>query len=1015
MDLTDESQPFGDLLRRHRILAGMSQEELAEKARLSARAISDLERGVKRTPRRDTVQLLVEALGLSGEPKRVFVTAAREPAARRSPKAASRPQDTAEGAPTYPPRSVQPIGGFLGAVPESPLIGREAEFSAILESAEAAMQGSGRLLAVAGEPGVGKTRLSQEAALACRGRGFVVSTGRCYEPHRSVPYYPFLEALSSLYGAAQDVVRAQIPTRWPHMMRLLPEGPVDALSATSVNPQEEQQRLFWAVTGFLQAIAETAPVALLLDDLHWADDASLELLQHMARHTRAHRVLLLGAYRDVEIGRQHPLGRALHDLEREHLVEHVPVRQLGRQGTAKMISHRLGQELSNDFTELVYSHTDGHPLFVQEVLRALVERGDVYRRDSRWESRAISEIGVPESARATIADRASRLSEPAQEALRQASVLGQSFDFEDLQVMAEYSEDELEAALEEALAAGLVYESGDGYVFNHALTQQALYTELPKRRRRRLHLAAGETLERLAEPTRHRRAAEISWHFREGGSPKQALPYALLAGDISVSTYAPAETESHYQAALELARELEDRDSEAYALEKLGWLMWITARFDACSEALNRAASLYWDAGDAEGEMRAVALLGMVHFTSAPLEGASRIRALLDRLGPREPSASLVSLYSSLSMNLVIAGRYREALEAVRNAYEVAQALGDERLLASMETMRGTAIGLMGRLAEGRKLLDERLSVAEADNDYWGQLSAAHYLGKLTMAKGDFDAASHYFGRTLELAERLGAQSRISAETSNLSEVLFYLGNWEQARSHAERAVELARAASSGLTASYFQHADVFRRLGMILAAMGEWEDAAPYLEESVTLAAKIPYPEAVRSGHSVLAEQELLQEKPEEALARLEPLVEHSDPEELGKVRLLPYLAWAYLEVGDDARAEEVVLKGLERARALGHGLALVELLRVYGMVLARRHNWDDAERGFGEAVSVARVIRYPYAEARALYEWGSMYIGRPDTKQGRDRLVAAYEIFRSLGAQPYTDLTEKGMTAVS
>jgi tetratricopeptide (TPR) repeat protein/transcriptional regulator with XRE-family HTH domain len=1015
-----ESQAFGDLLRRHRVLAGMSQEELAERAHLSARAISDLERGVKRTPRRDTVQLLVEALGLSGDARAAFVTAAREPAARRSPKQASQPQHAVDNAPRYPhgrvppPTTLQapaPAGGFLGAVPESPLIGREAEFSAIMAAVEAVVKGSGRLLAVAGEPGVGKTRLSQEATLACRGRGFVVATGRCYEPHQSVPYYPFLEALSSLHGAAPDPVREQISTRWPHMMRLLPEGPGGALPATTASPQEEQQRLFWAVTGFVEAISDTSPVALLLDDLHWADDASLKLLQHLARHTRAHRVLLLGTYRDVEVGHQHRLGRALRDLEREHLVERIPVRRLGQEGTASLIADRIGQDLSDGFAELVYRHTDGNPLFVQEVLRALIERGDVYRREGHWESRGIAEIGVPESVRATIADRASRLSEGAQQALREASVLGQAFDFEDLQAVANVSEDELEAALEEALAAGLVYESGDAYLFNHALTQQALYAELPKRRRRRLHLGAGEALERLVEPIRRRRAAELAWHFREGGTPQRALPYALLAGDYAASVYAPAEAERHYRTSLALARALEDRDGEARALEKLGWLMWMTARFDSCLDALEQSARLYRDADDVEGEMRAVGLLGMVHFTYAPLEGTERIRALLDRLATDEPSMPLVSLYSSLSANLIVAGRYREALDAAQSATEIARRLGDERTLAWVETMRGTALGMLGQLEEACRVLEERLTLAEVSNDYWGQLSAAHYLGKLSVAQGDFDAALHYHGRALELAEQLGARSRISAETSNLSEVLFYLGDWARARSQAERAVKIARSASSGLTASYFQYADVLRRLGMIRAAVGEWEKALPCLEESIILAEQVPYPEAVRTGQGILAEQELLRGEPGAALARLEPLVDRSYPEELGTVRLLPYLSWAYLELEDADHAEEVVLEGIERARAQGHKLALVELLKVGGMVLASQRRWDEAERAFEEAVSVARSVRYPYAEARALYEWGLMHVGKSDPKQGRHQLEKAAEIFRELDSRPYSELAQKAL----
>jgi tetratricopeptide (TPR) repeat protein len=764
------------------------------------------------------------------------------------------------------------------------------------------------------------------------------------------------------------------------------------------------------VAGFLQATSETAPVALLLDDLHWADDASLGLLQHLARHTRAHRVLLLGTYRDVEVERGHSLAKTLGGLEREHLVEHVPLRRLGQEGTAGLIADTLRQDPPDGLAWLVHRRTDGNPLFVQEVLRDLIERGDVYRREGRWESRKIEDTGVPESVRSTIADRASRLGERAQGALRGASVLGQAFEFEDLRAMTGLPEDELEAALEEALAAGLVHESGDeGYVFNHALTQQALYAELPRRRRRRLHLAAAEALERSAGPAR--RAAELAWHFREGGAADRALPYALVAGDQAVSAYAPADAERLYRAALELARSLDDKDAEARALEKLGWLMWTTARFDPCRNALEQAVRLYREVGDAEGEMRAEAQFGMLHFTSAPLEGAERIRALLDRLATAEPSVVLAKLYSSLSMNLIVAGRYREALEAVHRVADIADKLEDKGTLEQAQTMRGPALGLMGRLEDGRRALEKRLSLAEATDDYWGQLSAAHYLGRLSASQGDFDAALRYFGRTLELAERLGARSRVAAETSNLSEVLFYLGDWEGARGHAERAVGIARSESSGLKAPYFQYADVFRRLGMVDAATGRWDDALPLLEESVVLAEGIPYPEAVRSGQAILAEGDLLRGEPGAALARLEPLVARSDPEELGAVRLLPYLAWARLELGDADRAEKAALGGVDRARSQGHTLALVDLLRVLGMTRSRRRGRDEAQRAFGEAVSTARAMGHRYAEARALYEWGLADAGVPEGGQGRDRLEEAARMFRALGSRPYAELAQNAL----
>lgn len=1034
--LSHDDQAFGDLLRRHRVFAGMSQEELAARAGLSARAISDLERGVKRVPRRDTVQLLVEALQLSGEVRAAFVHAAREPAARPHPVpraeniSATSTDNTSTGLtvaqPSAPQRGIStpqaalPIGGFLGARPEHALIGRQGDVATALADVEAVMSGAGRLMVIAGEPGVGKTRLAQETMLACRDRGFLVATGRCYEPHRAVSYYPFLEALSALHAATPEPMREEIPVRWPALPRLLPTLYALPAPAAGASPREEQQRLFWAVTTYVQALADTAPVALLLDDLHWADDASLALIQHLARHTRVHRVLLLCTYRDVEVGRQHPLGKALRDLEREHLVNRISVRRLGTDDTTHLIAARMGQDISDDFTRLIHRHTDGNPLFVQEVLRALVERGDVYRRDGRWERKEIAAIEVPESVRATIADRVSRLSEPAQETLRDASVLGQTFTFADVLEMHamgkwERSEEELDAALEEAQAAGLVQENRDGYLFNHALTQQTLYTELPSRRRRRLHVAAGEALERLPERTRQPRAGELAWHFREGEAPERALPYALLAGDYARSLYATGEAEREYRIALNLAVALGDRAHEARALEQLGWLMWLLARLDASAEILEHAAPKYRALEDVEGEMRTVGLLGMVYFTVAPHEGVQRITALLERLGQQgqKPSKPLASLYASLAMNLLISGRYLETVGAAERAEEIADTLGDTRMRIWAETTRGPALGMMGRLAEARRVGEEALLVAKATDDYFGQLSAVHYLGAIRVAEGDFAAAMDYYSSALELAERLGAQSRISAETANIAEALFYQGEWKRAHDLAERALEIARAASSGRTAGYFQYANVFRQVAMIRAAEGAWPQARPLLEESIALAEQLPYLEALRISQGILAEHEIESGHPDAALARLEPLIEAADPGEMGIMRLLPSFAQARAVLGDVADADRILAEGIQRATAQQHLFALVDLLRAHGTILGMQgqDRLEEAEHACDEAIALARRLRYPYAEGRALYTLGCLHGSAQRRQEAQERLAAALAIFRRLGARSDAERAEKAL----
>lgn len=455
------SRTFASLLKRHRDAAGLTQEELAGRAGLGVRTISNLERGVNKAPYRTTIRRLADVLELSGEDRTELAACARHPAEQPS-----RGERT-------------PIeGGFLGAVPTARLVARREELGRVLDALKAAEGGSGRLVLLAGEPGIGKTRLAQEASVHAWERHFLVATGRCYEAQSGVPFYPFLEALSTLHEEAPPGVREAIPERWPYLARLLPDHFPSQTGATSES-QEESQRLLRAVTGFVREISAGSPVVLFLDDLHCVDGASLDLLAHLSRHTRGDRVLLVGTYRDVDVGSRHPLRKAVRELSREQLIEKIDVHRLGRVATAALMSDRLdGTEVSEELAGLVYGYTEGNPFYTVEVLNALIERGDLSRWEGRWIRKEIEDLTAPESVSEAISERVTRLQPKTQQALEEASVLGQAFGFEDLMAVAGLGEAEVEEALEEAGASGLVRAAREGYTFNHALTQQTLYAGL---------------------------------------------------------------------------------------------------------------------------------------------------------------------------------------------------------------------------------------------------------------------------------------------------------------------------------------------------------------------------------------------------------------------------------------------------------------------------------------------------------------------------------------------------------
>ncbi len=933
---------------------------------------------------------------------------------------------------TEPPRE-PPIGSYLGALPDGPLVAREAELAQLLATLDAVAAGEGRLILLSGEPGVGKTRLAQEVTLLARNRGFLVAAGCCYEPQGAVAYYPFLEALTHAYAAAPATIRADLPRRWAGVSRLLPDQDV-GVAAASAGPasgggRDDQQRLFWQVTGFLQALAGRRPVALLLDDLHWADSASLDLLQHLARHTPQHRILLVGTYRDVEVNRHHPLEHALRDLGREKLVKRINVRRLSQAESRTLIALTLGeQDVSEEFAQFLYGCTEGNPFFTQEIVRALVDRGDVYQKNGQWDRKAIEVIELPEIIRSVIGQRLSHQTTETQQVLRAASVLGQMFSFQDLAAMSGRTEDALEAALDAAIEAGLAHEvERDRFRFHHALFQQALYRELPARKKRRLHRAAGEALEKLPERKRAGRVAELAYHFLAADEGARALPYALQAGDQAEALYAHSEAEQHYRTAIELAREIGDQAREAEALEKLATVLVLMTHYDEALELSERALELYHAAGDVEGECRAVWQLCWSYYSlSRPGQVIARLEFLLGDLRARGLSvAGQARLHQVLARLLQARGRVTEeggaavadqlhALAVVEQAIDLAQEAKDDEILARALQVRGESLIALGRPEDAMRAWEAVVAPAEAA----GLLSlAGHALAStqyVYQCRGEFDPGQRCIERAVALVERSGNPSAIAHVVGNRGEQAYYSGDWAQARADFERAIATMRAVEISLTYSFPP-----LLLGLLCLVEGQEERAAAYLAEPLALAEREHDLQALRYAHGTLAERDLLNGNPQAACARLEPLLDRPGLQEPQVLFVLPQHAWSYLELGVQAQDESLIaradaLAAESRARAIAaqHRLFLVDALRVQAMARIQQARWQEAVDALEESIALCRDMRYPYAEAKALYVYGQLHAAKGEPERAREKYLAALAICERLGEGLYRPHIERALT---
>lgn len=911
-------------------------------------------------------------------------------------------------------------GGFLGSLPEGPLAARAVERARLDALVETVAQKHGRMVALMGEPGIGKTRLAQEVTLLAHERGFWIASGRCFEPQSSVAYYPFLEALSAVWNLTPEPLRAEVPRQWPEVVRLLPSQEAlqsQASIATSIGGRDDQQRLFWQVSDFLRAVAEKRPLALFLDDVHWADGASIGLMQHLAQHLRDRPILLLITVRDAEVERGHPLAAMFLDLGRQQLVERVHLVPLPEEGARSLVALTLGidaGEAPKDFVELLHQRTEGNPFFMYEILHALAERGHGVWLNGAWNPKILDDLKVPETVRAAVLQRIAHLGSTTQEMLREASILGQAFTFGDLVRMGDHEEGEVESALEEALAAVLIRETGpEDYSFSHALTQQALYEELHGRKRTRLHRAAAAAIERLSEQTRRRRAAEIAYHLEQAGERALALPYELLAGDQAREVFANAEAERCYRTALYAATELGETAFEADALERLGWLyLWGLGEVGRASEVLEPSLRSYRMVGDGVGEHRVGIQLARAYARCGrPEAGLELALSLLDRFPRDHLSAEQRVLrarsYSALADIYYHRSSYREQLAAAEQAIALWQEIGELRSLADAMTTHAMALRQLGRHEDGVVELERIVALADEAGVTFFTVHAWHHLAYAFEQSGQMEKAASAIAQAQNLAERLGVLHYKALIPFRWGLQAYYRGDWQAARESYDKARNLFKQAKPMTISAYGPLGE-----GQIRLVSGAVADGMSTLRETMELAQQTTFGLVLYRAVREMAEAELALGHGDAARVLLDPHVH--DPvrrEENDIIPLLPLAAWACLQIGDEVQAEALLKLAEPQARGQHHALALLDVLRIRGLLRAMQGCWDEAIGDLEESRTLARAMPFPYAEAKALYMLGQSHSARGDSELAREMYEQADAILDRLGEGLYLPLVRQAL----
>ena len=871
------------------------------------------------------------------------------------------------------------------------------------------------MMLLGGEPGVGKTRLAEQILDVGSRHRCLPLTGRCYEIEGAEPFIPFVELMEQCVERLPAAeVRDVLGDSAPEVARLLPglrSRFPDIPQPLEMPPEQQRRFLFKSVTDFFGRAAHTRALVVLLDDLHWADESTLLLLQHLAPHVEQMPLLLLGTYRDVELDLQRPFAQVLETLIRQRLAKRITIRRLPEAGVREMLVALGGPSPPPALVESIFAGTEGNPFFVEEVFHHLVEEGVLFSKQEPGVWRAdlgVDDLQVPEGVRLVLARRLQRVAEETRRVLTSAAVVGRSFNFALLEGLGDVPGDGLLTALEEAEAAHLIVTvpgREPRWEFSHALIRQTLTGALSLPRRQQLHRRIAEAIEATTGAAFETHTADLAHHLYQAGTAVD-LPK-------TVSLLRRAAGQAFGQGAFDEALELFDRalslvqDSElavrAALLQARGEALQSLAQTERALTDLEKAATLYEQVEDVEGTGQvcwAVAFLCAWRADNArAISVARRGRAMV---GER-PGAPRCRLLGAEAFALGAAGDVGEAHRLIATAIAEAESLDDTQLLGQLLNFNAL-IGWTSMAGREWAMVAERSAALLRDSDdLWQWVQVVGWRDMARWCVGDTELVEEA-RQAEETAERIGGSGAVAiirmaraasaltrhgdleaferfarwfidfsvrndfpwklAGASWLGLVAFWRGEWDDAQAHIARSLEFEQQMRHPTTAF-----SIWSNAVMVKVYTGA-ADIEAVLDER---AAFLPQAGSRNSNGAwglllKTVEARVLLGQADQA-ASLYPLVlealDTGTVTEFQSMELLQTGAGTAAAAGGQwGEAEEHYRTALGQAHELPHRIAQPEVRRWYARMLLDRNASGDADRArtlLDEAIEMYELLQMP------------------------------------------------------
>jgi len=910
----------------------------------------------------------------------------------------------------------------------TPFVGRQEERADLRRCLDQAARGRGALVMIGGEPGVGKTRLAEELLLEARQRGVLTLTGHCNEMEGAPPYIPFVEMLEATARTVpREAFREALGDAAPEVAKLMPELRrlfPDIAAPLELPPEQERRYLFNSVQEFLERASRVQPLFLVWEDLHWADDATLLLLQHIAQRLHEMPMLIVGTYRDVELDVARPLARALQELTRQRLAHDLALKRLPEAEVAAMLRALSGREPPASLVKAVYRETEGNPFFVEEVFKHLAEEGKLFNAQGRWRSDlSLGELEVPRGIRLVIGQRLERVCPECRRVLTAAAVIGRGFSFEVLEALGEAEADVLLDALDEAERAHLIASAAGGpaqagarpgearFAFAHELIRQTLLSGLSLPRRQRMHLRVAEAIERVYARALEEHAGDLAHHLYQAGTaaePEKTAHYLALAGERALGAAAFEDALRHYEIALSL-HPADDRAGRAHLLHKRGMALRSLGRREEALADWRQALDINEELADAGAVGRISTDISSELGWGARFEESLEIgRRGLVALGERV-SAERCRLLGVVGRILTLSGQYAAANGMITQAVEMAEQLGDQRLLGEILDYKGRHHWCH---AQYREAVDAGMRAAEllrSAGDLWNLADALWETEWSMLPLGRLDEAAK-IGQELEpLAAGVGhLAALLCARYVRASRELMLTGDIDAWQESQRDNLEFAGSIGFG----YRSWIHMWLGLGHFWG--GRWEKALQDFQEGAKLE---PAGWCAGAAWGCLCRFKAYASDSNGALRILdekrEKLPRPGQANTMGAWTMLlaAVEGLAVLNEWDEASKLYPLVGEAIDTHALLDGTGVGLLQTVAGMAAGAGKQWEKAEEHFQTALRQAHELPHKLEQPEVRRWYARILIDRDgpgDREKARQFLTEAIAIYRRIGMPKHVEMAQ-------